>query len=148
VSFEEEWAGLKADAEARLQLAEAGGDGDPGWATGSGDGGLKTAKAPWTRASTGVGDVRGDLGKALGTLADRQQGAGTGDAGVDGFTSTTSQATLYSSWKTRLDLVGRECGELVDKLAKAGSDHYRNDEAIGDAFRETQTKPIDPPPGG
>jgi hypothetical protein len=145
MSFEEEWAGLKADAEVRLQLAES--DGDPSWSTGSGNGDLKTAKAPWNTASSGVGDVRGNLNSALGTLTDRQQGAGTGAPGVDGFTSTGSQATLYRSWKTQLDLLGRECGELVDKLAKAGNDHYKNDQAIADAFRETRTKPIDPAPG-
>lgn len=146
MSFDEEWAGLKADASARLQLAGAGDD--PGWATGRDGGGLKTAKSPWTRASTGVGEVRGSLGSALGTLTDEQKGAGTGDAGVDGFTSTAAQHSVYNSWKTRLDLVGRECEELRDKLAKAGNDHYKNDQAIGDAFRETRTKPIEPSPEG
>ena len=146
MSFEEEWAGLKAQGSARMQLAGAGDE--PGWAAGGNGGDLKTAKAPWTKASSGVAEVRGTLSGALGTLTDKQQGTGTGDAGVDGFTSTAAQHEVYSSWKTRLDLVGRECGELSDKLTKAGSDHYKNDQAVGDAFRETQTKPIEPPPGG
>ncbi|MGH3310935.1 MAG: hypothetical protein ACRDP3_10150 [Streptomyces sp.] len=146
MSFEEEWAGLKVQASTRLQLAGAGGE--PGWATGKDGGDLKTAKSPWTTASAGVSEVRGTFSGALSTLVDKQQGVGTGDAGVDGFTSTAAQHSVYNSWKTRLDLVGRECGELSDKLTKAGNDHYKNDQAIGDAFRETRTRPIEPPPGG
>lgn len=146
MSFEQEWAGLKADASARMELAGAGDE--PGWATGGGDGDLKTGRSPWTKASAGVGEVRGTVTGALGTLTDKQQGAGVEDAGVNGFTSTAAQRGAYTSWKTRLDLVGRECGEVADKLEKAGNDHYENDQAIGEAFRETRTKPIDTPPGG
>lgn len=146
MSFEEEWAGLKAEGSARLQLAGAGDE--PGWATGDGGGDLKTGKSPWTKASGGVDEVRGTLTGALGTLADKQEGARPGDAGVDGFTSTAAQHSVHTSWKTRLDLVARECGELSDKLTKAGNDHYKNDQAIGDAFRETRTKPIEPSGGG
>lgn len=146
MSFEEEWAGLRTEAEVRMQLAHT--DGGPSWSAGSGRGDLKTDTSSWNTASSGVGDVRGNLNAALSTLSDRQRGAGTGDPGVVGFASTGSQAALYRSWKTQLNLLGRECGELADKLAKAGNDHYKNEQAIADAFRETRTEPIDPPPGG
>ena len=55
VTFDEEWAQLKADAATRMNLAAAGDGGGPG------DGDLKTSKAAWSKAATSIAELRGDV---------------------------------------------------------------------------------------
>ncbi|MET9556398.1 hypothetical protein [Streptomyces sp. NPDC006645] len=141
MTFDEEWAQLKADAATRMNLATAGDGGGPG------DGDLKTSKTAWNRAATSIAELRGDLKKAAVRLDDGQTGLGAGDA-VTGFVTGAAQAGVHQTWQRYLNLVGRECGEVAGKLRHAGNDLYKNDQAIEEAFTQQATKPEAPPAGG
>ncbi|GAB2802791.1 hypothetical protein [Streptomyces daliensis] len=108
---------------------------------------LKSGKGPWDVAATSLESLHGNVGRALGELRDAQAGAGVGDKGVDGLESVGAHQRVFQSWEARLEVARGECEELKDKLAKAGSDFYKTDQAVKDAFAAQETKPI-PPPGG
>ncbi|WP_405678182.1 hypothetical protein OG292_28100 [Streptomyces sp. NBC_01511] len=142
MTFDEEWAQLKAEAATRMNLAAAGDGG------GSGDGDLKTSKAAWSRAATSIAELRGDLKKATVKLDDGQAGLGGSDNTVTGFVTGSAQTGVYQTWWRYLNLVGRECGEVAGKLRHVGNDLYKNDQAIREAFNQQVTKPEEPVPGG
>lgn len=145
MTFDEEWAQLKADAVTRMKLAAAGEGG------GSGDGDLKTSKLAWNKAATSINELRGDLKKATVKLDDGQTGLGPGDNTVTGFVTGSAQIGVYRTWQRYLDLVGRECGEVAGKLRHVGNDLYKNDQAITEAFNRQITKPeasVPPARGG
>ncbi|MFF2188109.1 hypothetical protein [Streptomyces sp. NPDC058155] len=145
MTFDEEWAQLKADAATRMKLAAAGDGG------GSGDGDLKTSKVAWSKAATSIAELRGDLKKATVKLDDGQTGLGPSDSTVTGFVTGSAQSGVHRTWQRYLNLVGRECGEVAGKLQNAGNDLYKNDQAITEAFNQQLTKPEDavpPVPGG
>ncbi|WP_438293282.1 hypothetical protein [Streptomyces sp. HUAS TT7] len=123
-SFEEEWAQLKRDATA-MRLASAA-QADVGTAD------VKVSRAAWTSAGRAVGELAGDVKKALGSLDQGQQGLATG-GGVD---SAAAQAEVYQSWKTYLDKVSGRCSKLQGGLERAGNDLFLTDKAIEGIFDE------------
>ncbi|MFD4697735.1 hypothetical protein [Streptomyces niveus] len=140
MTFDEEWAQLKADAATRMNVAAAGDGG------GAGDGDLKTSKAAWSKAATSIAELRGDLKKATVKLDDGQTGLAPSDNTVTGFVTGSAQIGVYQTWQRYLNLVGRECGEVAAKLQNAGNDLYNNDQAIMEAFNQQITKPEDSVP--
>lgn len=139
MTFDEEWAQLKADAATRMNLATADG-------RDSGDGDLKTSKVAWSKAATSVAELRGDLKKATVKLDDGQTGLRPSDNTVTGFVTGSAQFGVYRTWQRYLNLVGRECGEVAGKLRHAGNDLYKNDQAIQEAFNQQVAKPEDSVP--
>lgn len=134
-SFDEEWAQIKQDVSGQMQLAGAGED---EWGDSSE---LASSRKAWTSAAEGVRGLRSSLRTAKSTLDTKTEGSG--GAGSEGFWCSVSLGQLLTSWGDQLDLIGRECGEFAGKLEKAGSDHYANDEAVRDAFKEQLSKPQD-----
>lgn len=137
-AFDEEWAGLKHDAAPRTHLASAGENGGWGETSGSGGGGVKSAKNAWNTAGESVNGLRGGVRKALKELETGQKGAGAGGK-VGGLESAAAQVELHATWLAYVEAVNRRCGELSDKLEKAGSHHYKNDDETEAAFQHTRT---------
>ena len=135
-AFDQEWAGLKQDATTRMELAGAG-DQDSGASGGSRT--AKSSKPGWNTAAEGIAGLRSGIGKALKSFDTGQKGAGQGGA-VGGLESAAAQQELYATWEAYVEAVSRRCGELSGKLEKAGSDHYKNDSDIQEAFDRTRTK--------
>ncbi|MGW2862330.1 hypothetical protein [Streptomyces sp. NPDC001205] len=123
-SFEEEWAQLKRDATA-MRLASAA-QADVGTVD------VKVSRAAWTSAGRAVGELAGDVQKALGLLDQGQQGLGTG-GGVD---SAAAQSEVYQSWQTYLAKVSGRCSELRGGLDRAGHDLFLTDRTIKGIFDE------------
>ncbi|RXS85334.1 hypothetical protein EST92_08325 [Streptomyces sp. TM32] len=138
MTFEEEWAELKRENSVRMNLAGTGG---ASWNSG-GQGTLRSSRQVWHKGAQGVGSLQTNLKAALRELESKQDGAGSGNRGVDGLRSTASHFSAYQSWQRRLDLVSRECEELRDKLQKSGDAFYTSDGAISEAFREQKTVPM------
>ncbi|MBW1604735.1 hypothetical protein JJV70_22085 [Streptomyces sp. JJ66] len=125
------------EAPVSTSLASANGSGDAG----GGEGSLRSDTTLWNGAAEDVGSLRGNVKKATGELTDSQKGLGSGDVTVTGLETGAAQLTVYDTWERYLDLLSRETAELDDKLRKAGSDHYKNEEAIEAAFSQQLTKP-------
>lgn len=144
MTFESEWAQIKRDTSVHMSLASA--DGEPGdpFSSQSGQGELHASREAWEKASEAVGSVQANLKTALGELEKKQDGL----VGQGGLESTGAHAAVHRSWRRKLDLVGRECGELKDKLAKSGDAYYKSEDAIKAAFQAQQTKPTEDPPSG
>ncbi|WP_431783280.1 hypothetical protein [Streptomyces chumphonensis] len=98
----------------------------------------------WNAASSGVDSLRDTLKPAAMKLDDGRRGLGPGDTAVTGLLTGAAQTDVHDTWARYLDLLARESAELSDKLTKAGSDHYANEEAVAAAFRQQLTKPEDP----
>ncbi|MGD9482159.1 hypothetical protein WDH52_02690 [Streptomyces sp. TRM70308] len=130
-------SGRSGHPEAATSLASA----DAGWKETGAPGGLKSDTELWSGAAEGVSALRGTVKKAIDQLSDGQKGLGAGDEAVTGLITGSAQLGVYRTWERYLDLLGRECGELSDKLRKAGSDHYGNEEATRAAFQRQLTKP-------
>lgn len=122
--------GTGSPDDVKTSLASTDGDHRPGWAHGGGSGHLKSDKAVWAKASEDVRSLRRAIRKALAKLEQGQKGS----AMADGVKSAASQVDLYSSWARYLGDVSGRCSTLQDRLEKAGSDHYKNDDALRDAF--------------
>jgi len=112
-----------------MNLASA--DGNSG---GGGSGDLKSDKEAWNRAGNDVGELRGDIRKALGELKAGQEGLGAGSDTAGGLQSGAAQREVYRSWKRYLEDVSRRCGTLRTQLEKAGGVHHGNNAAVKDAF--------------
>jgi hypothetical protein len=135
-----------ARAEVRTSLASAGGDGSPGWGDVGGSSGVKSDKKLWSTAGHGVSSLQGNVKKAQGQLDEKQPGLGPGCQAVNNLETGTEQHRVYRSWTRYLDLVRSEASELAGKLEKAGDDHYKNDQAVADAFRAQHTVPEETAP--
>lgn len=122
-SFGEEWAQLKRDATMRLASAPQG---DVGTAD------VKVSQTAWASAGRAVGELAGDVKKALSSLDQGQQGLATG-GGVD---SAAAQSDVYQSWKTYLDRVAGRCAKLQGGLERAGHDLFLTDKGIKGIFDE------------
>lgn len=133
-----------------LDLAGVGEGEADSWPDGGDSGGLRSDKKVWSGAAEGVRSLQGAVKTATVELAEKQQGFSAFSLGVTGFETGSAQRGVYETWQRYLDLVGRESGEVAGKLEQAGSDHYKNDEAVGEAFRQYLTRPEEPgtPPGG
>ncbi|EST23100.1 hypothetical protein N566_26140 [Streptomycetaceae bacterium MP113-05] len=127
-----------------MSLASAGDGGSSDWASTSGSGSMKSERKLWSRAAHDVSSLEGNLKQATEKLQAGQTGFGA-DV-VTGFVTGAEQVAVHDTWKRYLDLIQRETGELAGKLEKAGNDHYKNDEATADAFKQQQTKPEEPRP--
>ncbi|MBW1602539.1 hypothetical protein JJV70_10550 [Streptomyces sp. JJ66] len=134
MSFDEEWAALHREAVARLKLASA----QPA-ATGSFD--LKSSQPAWGKASTGLSELKENLGTASKWMNSEQQEESAGDRSAGALDSAVSHRAVMESWRLRLDLIQRECDEVADKLKKAGDSHYKNEEDVKQAFEAQQTRP-------
>ncbi len=132
--------------QAQMSLASSDDGGSPGWATTGGSGGMKSDRKLWSRAAQGVTSLEGNLKQATGKLETGQTGFTANADAVTGFATGAEQMAVYDTWQRYLDLIRRETGELAGKLEKAGNDHYKNDEATADAFKQQQTKPEEPRP--
>ncbi|MDT3396820.1 hypothetical protein RKE29_09220 [Streptomyces sp. B1866] len=137
MSFGAEWTEGRGQEPGRMNLA--GVDGGTGGSPG-GTGRLRSTHQAWRGAAEGVGEARVNLRKAEGELARRLTHQG-GGAGAEGLASVASHRSVHQSWLRRLDLVGRECEELKDKLRKAADAYYKTDGAIKEAFQEQRTTP-------
>lgn len=126
MTFQQEWAEIKGETATRLRLASSEGEG--------GDGQLRQSKRAWSQASAGIREVAGDLRSAFGGLSAGQDGAGGGEASVVGLLSATVQRSVYESWKRKVELLQRECGDVQGKMSKAAQLYYQTDHAIKDAF--------------
>ncbi|WP_241518665.1 hypothetical protein [Streptomyces sp. CB03238] len=131
MTFADEWTHVKQDAAARMNLAGADGD---GWGGGEGSGGLKTSKAAWTKAGSGVGSLRGTIREGLTKLEDAQQGLGAGSTGSGALQSAAAQRELHTSWKRYMENVSGRCGAIQSLLEKVGSDQLKTDQAIESEF--------------
>ena len=120
----EEWEQLKAAAaerhSAQMQLNHV--PMDPG----GGGGTLVSNKRDWAKAGEDVGSLREGLGRALGKLADGQNGIGE-DAGC---LTAGAQKDVYGSWERYVKDVNGRCGKLSALLVKAGNDQLKTDESI------------------
>ena len=145
MSFESEWAEIKRDTSARMNLNSTNGKTEAPF---SGQGELQASKQAWSNASEGIGTVQSNLKTALGELEAKQQGVKSGGAGMEGLASAAAYADVYRSWQRKLDLISRECGELKDKLQKSGDAYYKGEVAIQQAFQEQKTLPIEDSPTG
>jgi hypothetical protein len=125
-----------------MRLASAGKDGS-GWSSG-----LKSERAAWAKAGDGVEELRGDVGKALGSLEKAQRGLGAGSDTVDGLRSGAAQLEVYRSWKRYLEDVSGRCGALRTQLEKAGDDHDMNDADVKKAFDDLDDRYKDTPAAG
>ncbi|MEU1075174.1 MULTISPECIES: hypothetical protein [unclassified Streptomyces] len=128
-SFAEEWAQLKSGPSGggggmRLAHADDGG--------GGGQGDVQSSKAAWTAAGSAVGELGGDVKKALTALETGQQGLATGG----GVESAAAQAEVYQSWKTYLDKLSGRCTALQGSLQRAGNDLLLTDDNIKGLFVE------------
>lgn len=132
--------------QTHMSLASADEEGRPDWASGGsgGSGGLSSDRKLWSGAGEDVRSLQGSLKKAVGRLDDGQKGFSANATVVTGFLTGAEQMSVHETWERYLDLIHRETGELAGKLEKAGDDHYKNDEAVEDAFMQQQTKPEDP----
>ncbi|WP_159401696.1 hypothetical protein [Streptomyces sp. NRRL F-5053] len=142
-NFDEEWAGLKRDASSRMRLAGAPAAGWPSKAGGSD--GVKSSKNAWSAAGEGISGLRSGIRKALKDLETGQQGTGAKGT-VGGLECAAAQRELHASWEVYVEAVNRRCGELAEKLEKAGNHHYKNDAETEEAFRHTRTK-VESPDG-
>ncbi|HEX5567300.1 MAG TPA: hypothetical protein VFY14_10340 [Streptomyces sp.] len=131
VPWDEEWHRIARNAAGSTGMNLASADTGGG---GGGSGGLKSSKAAWNKAGNDVGDLRGDIKKALGKLKTGQEGLGAGSDTAVGLQSGAAQLEVYRSWKRYLEDVSRRCGALRTQLEKAGGDHHGNDAAIKEAF--------------
>lgn len=122
----------------------AGVDGADRWPDGGESGGLRSDKKVWSGAAEGVRSLQGTLKTATAELTEKQQGFSAFSLAVTGFETGSAQRGVYQTWERYLRLVRRESGEVAGKLEKAGSDHYRNDEAVGEAFQQYRTQPENP----
>lgn len=142
MGFETEWAEVKRETSARMELASAHGQaGSP-----SGGGDLSMSPRVWGSVASTAGAVRGDIRDALGKLDKEQSGIGGGAIG--GLASASSLQAVHRSWETRINLLLRECGELEDKLRKSADAYYTTEGAITDAFEEQRTRPREPAASG
>ncbi len=123
-----EWEQIKAEVAERhsvqMRLNQAGGE------PSGGVGGVQSSKAAWTRAGEGVGELGGDVQEVLSSLKQEQSG-GAVNADV---LSAAAQKDVYQSWSEYLTRVRDRCGTLRGLLEKTGSDQFKNDDAIRDAF--------------
>lgn len=145
MTFDAEWAELKRESSVRMRLAGAGG---AGWNAGGGEGDLRSSRQVWNKGAQALGSVHVNLKSALRELESKQHGAGKGSSGVEGLRSAASYHSAYQSWQRRLDLVSRECDELMDKLKKSGDAFYKTDAAIREAFHRQKTTPAKEPGTG
>ncbi|CAL9537037.1 hypothetical protein SUDANB106_04176 [Streptomyces sp. enrichment culture] len=130
VSWDDEWAEMVRNASHGTSMRLAGAEKDgSGWS-----GGLRSERAAWTKAGGGVGELRGDIKKALGTLEKAQGGLGPGSDTVDGLQSGAAQLEVYRSWKRYMEDVSGRCGTLRAQLEKAGDDHDMNDADVKKSF--------------
>ncbi|MBQ0868758.1 hypothetical protein [Streptomyces sp. B15] len=116
-----------------MQLAGAGGDGKRN------SKGLKSPKNAWISAGESVSKLRSGIRKAMQEMEAGQKGAGSKGA-VGGLESASAQRELHDSWKVYVEAVNRRCGELSEKLERAGNHHYKNDVETEEAFRHMRTK--------
>ncbi|WP_116215960.1 hypothetical protein [Streptomyces olivoreticuli] len=144
-TFEQEWAQIKRETSADAGMSLASADGKSGWGQG-GSGGLKSEKNAWTSAGDGVGQLAGNVKKALTALEKGQKGL-SGGAGR-GVLSAAAQQEVHQSWKHYLDEVSGRCGALQERLEKAGNHLYENDQAISKAFDELKDRYKDTPAVG
>ncbi|MGW7253943.1 hypothetical protein [Streptomyces sp. NPDC054834] len=118
-----EWEQVKAAAAERqssqMQLNSV--PLDPG-----GSGTLVSDRPVWARAGHGVGSLREGIGKALGQLADDQEGLGKGS----GCQTAAAQKDVYDSWEKYVRKVIGRCEKLADVLEKAGNNELKTEEAI------------------
>ncbi|MFE6778671.1 hypothetical protein [Streptomyces sp. NPDC057702] len=140
MTFDQEWAELTGEASARLRLAGAG---EPGGAGAQGE--LRQSRRAWSQAAEGVRAVGGDLRAAVGGLSEGQRGAGGADAAVAGLLSATVQASVFQSWKHKVELMRRECDEVRGKMTKAAQAYYQTNDEIKDAFEKRDTTSDDRP---
>ncbi|MFH0242149.1 hypothetical protein ACGRHY_06825 [Streptomyces sp. HK10] len=130
MSWDDEWAEMVRNASHGTSMRLAGADKDGnGWS-----GNLKSERAAWIMAGGGIGELRGDIRKALGTLEKTQEGLGSDGDTVDGVQSGAAQLEVYRSWKRYLEDVSGRCGTLRTQLEKAGDDHDVNDADVKKAF--------------
>ncbi|MEV6550904.1 hypothetical protein AB0M57_19660 [Streptomyces sp. NPDC051597] len=128
-SFADEWAQLKSGPSGSgggMRLAHA----DDGGGGGKGD--VQSSKAAWTAAGSAVGELSGDVKKALTALETGQQGLAAGG----GVESAAAQAEVYQSWKTYLDKLSGRCTALQGSLQRAGNDLLLTDDNIKGLFVE------------
>ncbi|MFK0234402.1 hypothetical protein [Streptomyces vinaceus] len=142
MTFDTEWAGLKQQAAAGvdMRLASAAPT-DGGGGGGSGD--LKSDQAVWNRASKDLGGLSTSIKTGASALEAGQKGAA-----LTGVESATAQAELYQSWKTYLENLAGKCTALQGPLEKAGQGQYENDEAIRGGFHQIDGKYKDTPATG
>ncbi|MFJ8021187.1 hypothetical protein [Streptomyces sp. NPDC096311] len=120
----DEWEQLKTAAagrhSAQMQLNHV--PMDPG-----GDGGtLVSNKRAWAKAGEDVGSLREGIGKALGALADGQNGLGENA----GCLTAGAQKDVHDSWERYVKDVSGRCGKLSGVLEKTGNEQLKTDEAI------------------
>ncbi|MFI7246176.1 hypothetical protein [Streptomyces qinglanensis] len=108
-----------------LQLASSTGGGEDPW----GGEGIKSDKKSWNNASSGVSSLKESIGKARSKMHPPGKGLE-----ADDFECGSVLGDLHTSWKEYLGKVSGRCNTLADRLTKAGSDHYKNDQARRDAF--------------
>lgn len=139
----EEWEQLKSAAAghhaARTQLNHV--SMDPG---GAGGGTLVSNKRAWTKAGEDVGSLREGMSKALGRLADGQNGVGE-DAGC---LTAEAQKGVHDSWERYVKDVSGRCGKLSGLLVKAGNDQLKTDEAVGAEVGNLEVAYADTPAAG
>lgn len=132
MTFDAEWAGIKADVAAGgpvTRLASAG-DGD----SGSGSGDVVSAPQAWRTAAAGVEAVAGNAAKALSTMDLLQEGVrGLKCPGVE---SLGAQRALFDSWKSYLGRVRTRTTALQGQFTMAGKAQHDGDTGTGSLLRK------------
>ncbi|MEV6839146.1 hypothetical protein AB0N17_32355 [Streptomyces sp. NPDC051133] len=133
----EEWEHLKAAAAerstGRMQIDHLA---DPGGGGGGVPGNLRSDKAAWSKAGADVGELRGNISKALAKLEDGQKGLGKDS----GCLTAAAQQEVHTSWERYVGNVSGRCDKLSGLLDKVGNDQLRTDEAISDEIAKLKTE--------
>lgn len=128
-----------------MRLASSGGNGSGG----GGQGWVKSSKTAWAAAGEDVAGLRKGIRKALRESETGQRGM-SGKGKVDGLECAAAQRELHDSWEAYVEALSRRCGELGEKLDKAGNHQYKGDAEIEAAFEHIRTKvePVEAGRGG
>ncbi|OIJ87762.1 hypothetical protein BIV25_38050 [Streptomyces sp. MUSC 14] len=140
----DEWEQLKAAAAdrstGRMQIDHLADPVGGGGVSGK----LRSDKAAWSKVGGDVGDLRGNISKALAKLADGQKGLGKDS----GCLTTAAQREVHTSWEHYVGNVSGRCEKLSGLLDKVGNDQLRTDEAISAEIAKLKTEYKDTPAVG